>query len=69
MDKVVLNNAEIKLITLAIIELHLSECTSEWVSQQKILFHRIFFKILQQFHGMVRINLKTFFGSAIPNQY
>jgi len=49
MDKVVLNNAEIKLITLAIIELHLSEFTGEWVSQQKILLHRIFLKFCNNF--------------------
>ena len=62
-NEATLNSEEIKPVTITIIELHLSEgiIGSQSVSQIFLKFH-----ILVE--GFV-VDLKTFLGLAMPNQY
>ena len=66
-----LNSEEIKPVAIAIIELRLSESIisqsiSLSISQQKnVKFLKFHNNLMQQF----RVDLKTFLGLAMPNQY
>jgi len=64
-----LNSEEIKPVAIAIIKLRLSEGISQSVSQQKNLLNRKFLKFHNNLMQWLRVDLKTFLGLAMPNQY
>ena len=74
-DEMMSSTAKIKPIAVAVIKLCLSEDTSksasrsvgQSVSQSVRKFD--FLRFCSNFLKWIRIDLKTFFGSAIPNQY
>ena len=57
------------MVAIAIIELRLSEGISQSVSQQKNLLNRKFLKFHNNLVQWFRVDLKTFLGLAMPNQY
>ena len=59
-----LNSEKIKPITLAVIELHLSEGISQSVNLLNKVLKIIHSNLMQRF----RVDLKTFLGLAMPNQ-
>ena len=61
------NSAKIKSTALAVIELRLSEGISKYVNQKKNPLR--FLKFLNYVMEEFRIDLNTFFGLAMSNQY